>query len=92
MKSEAALLESIFHTALEGCDANVKARKDAFWHAGIVLLAEALRETDPFNRERLLRGLVSELRKSIDRLSKLLDRPTDKLLHSREIVSPDDAT
>jgi hypothetical protein len=40
--SEGALLESIFETALKGCDAGVKTRKDAFWHAGVVLLADLL--------------------------------------------------
>jgi hypothetical protein len=54
MKSEGALLDSIFRAALEGCDADVKARKDALWSAGVVLLADVLRETDPFNRERRL--------------------------------------
>jgi hypothetical protein len=59
MKSEGALLESIFQTALEGCDANVKARKDALWDGGVVLLADVLREIDPFSRQRRLRGRVA---------------------------------
>jgi hypothetical protein len=81
MKSEGALLDSIFQAALEGCDADVKAHKDALWRAAVTLLADVLRETDPFNRERRLRGLVAELRKSIKRLSELLDQPLGKLLH-----------
>ena len=87
MKSERTLLESIFQTALEGCDANVKARKDALWSAAVTLQADVLLNSHPYERERLLRGLVAELRKSIDRLSKLLEQPAGKL-----IVSLDDAT
>jgi len=81
MMSERDLVEAIFQTALKGCDADVKARKEAIWTAGVVLLADVLLSFDPYNRERLLRGLVSELRESIDRLSKLLDQPAGKLLH-----------
>lgn len=54
MKSEEDLLECIFQAALQGCDADVKARKDALWDAGVVLMANVLRETDPSNRERRL--------------------------------------
>jgi hypothetical protein len=72
MLSERALVDRIFQTALEGCDANVAARKNALWIAGITLLADVLLNTDPFNRERLIRGLVAELRDSTAGLSELL--------------------
>ena len=61
---------------LKGTEANIEARKDAIWIAAITLLSDVLRNTDPFNRERLLRGLVSELRTSISRLSELLPEGT----------------
>jgi hypothetical protein len=72
MLSEQDLLDSIFETALRGCDVNVSARKHALWNAAVCLLADVLRETDPFNRERLLRGLEAELRTSIVDLDRLL--------------------
>ena len=75
MLSEEALLDSIFEAALKGCDVNVSARKNALWNAAVCLLADVLRETDPFNRERLLRGLEAELRDSIAHLNELLKRP-----------------
>jgi hypothetical protein len=56
MLSEQDLLDSIFQAALKGCDVNVSARRNALWNAAVCLLADVLRETDPFNRERLLRG------------------------------------
>ena len=75
MLSEEALLDSIFETALRGCDVNVSARKNALWDAAVCLLADVLRETDPFNRERLLRGLEAKLRDSVAHLDQLLKRP-----------------
>ena len=87
MKSERALVDAIFETVLTGTEGETEKRKDALWVAAVTLLADVLLNTDPYNRERLLRGLVAELRKSINRLSELLNQPMDKL-----IVSPDDAT
>jgi len=75
MLSEEALLDSIFEAALKGCDVNVSARKNALWNAAVCLLADVFRETDPFNRERLLRGLEAELRDSVAHLDQLLKRP-----------------
>ena len=75
MLSEEALLDSIFETVLRGCDVDVKARKNAIWSACIAMMADVLRETDPFNRERLLRGLEAELRDSVAHLDQLLKRP-----------------
>jgi hypothetical protein len=75
MLSEEALLGSIFETVLRGCDVNVKARKNAIWNACLAMMADVLRETDPFNRERLLRGLEAELRDSVAHLDQLLKRP-----------------
>ena len=75
MLSEPDLLESIFETVLRGCDVNVKARKNAIWNACLAMMADVLRETDPFNRERLLRGLEAELRDSVAHLDQLLKRP-----------------
>ena len=78
MMSERALVDAIFKTALAGCDANVSARKNALWISGIALLADVLRETDPFNRERLLRGVAAELRDSVAHLDGLLQPPPEK--------------
>jgi len=72
MLSEPDLLDAIFETVLRGCNVDIKARKNAIWNAAVCLLADVLRETDPFNRERLLRGLVAELRDSIAHLNELL--------------------
>jgi len=75
MLSEEALLDSIFETVLRGCNVDVKARKNAIWNACLAIMADVLRETDPFNRERLLRGLEAELRDSVAHLDQLLKRP-----------------
>ncbi len=70
--SERALVNAIFQTALKGCDADIEARQNAVWGAAITLLADVLRGTDPFTRERLLQRLVPELRASVSHLSELL--------------------
>jgi hypothetical protein len=75
MLSDRDLFDSITTTALEGCDANVAARKNALWNAACVLMADVLRSYDAFNRERLLRGIEAELRESIARLDQLLRPP-----------------
>src|SRR5262249_45125640 len=65
MLSETDLLDSIFETVLRGCNVDVKARKNAIWNACLAMMADVLRETDPFNRERLLRDLVPDLRQGV---------------------------
>ena len=77
MKSERDLVDSIFRTALEGCDANVNARKNALWIAGTTLLADVLLNSDPFTRARLLQGLVAELREGCAHLGQLLSQPEE---------------
>jgi hypothetical protein len=72
MLSDRALMELIFETALRGCDGNVSARRNALWDAASCILADVLRSADPFTRERLLRGLVAELRDSIAKIDQLL--------------------
>jgi hypothetical protein len=79
MITERALVDAIFQTVLRGTDADIAARKNAIWIAGVTLLADVLLQHDPFTRERLLRGLPQELRDSIGRLSQLLDPPAGKL-------------
>ena len=73
MLSEHDLLDSIFQAVLKGCDVDVKARKQTIWSACIAMMSDVLRESDPFTRERLLHGLVAELRDSTAHLSTLLD-------------------
>ena len=74
MLSEPDLLDSIFETVLRGCNVDVKARKNAIWNACLAMMADVLRETDPFNRERLLRDLVPDLRQGVAKLDQLLKR------------------
>jgi len=68
----ADLTDFIFKAALAGCGCDVKAHKKALWDAAVTLLSDVLRHTDEISRERLLRGLVPELRASMDRLEHLL--------------------
>lgn len=72
MMTDRDLFDAITNTALKGCDADVGTRSTTIWNAAVCLLADVLRETDPFNRERLLRGLVAELREDIAELDRLL--------------------
>jgi hypothetical protein len=82
MISEEDLQEAIYQAALRGCDCNVKAHKKAIWDAAVTLLADVLRESDPFTVERLLRGLVPELRDSVRRLEELLNpSPYPRITH-----------
>jgi hypothetical protein len=75
MLSDRDLFDAITNTALEGCDANVGTRKKVIWHAATCLLADVLRESDEFTRERLLHRLEAELRESVVELDQLL-KPT----------------
>jgi hypothetical protein len=79
MMSESALIDAIWKTALTGCDVDVAARKNALWTAAITLLADVLLSYDAFNRERLLRGLVAELRDSVARLPQAMAEETAKM-------------
>jgi len=72
MMSERALVGAIFDTVLKGTDAEIERRANAVWISAVTLLADVLLNTDPFNRERLLRGLEREVRDSIERLGQLL--------------------
>ena len=75
MMPDRELFDAITNTALAGCDVNVSARKNAIWNACLAMMADVLREADPFTAERLLRGVEDELRKSIVELDQLL-KPT----------------
>jgi hypothetical protein len=98
MMSERALVDAIFETALEGCEADVGVRRNALWIAAITLLADVLLSYDPFNRERLLRGLEHKLRDSVGRLSQCMAEETAKLnleklekMWARQTTTPGDA-
>jgi hypothetical protein len=69
------LQDFIFKAALAGCGADVKAHKNAIWNACIAMMGDVLRESDQFTRERLLHGLVAELRESVVELDLLLRPP-----------------
>ena len=75
MTSNRDLFDVITIAALKGCDCDVAAHKDTLWDAAVCLMADVLRQTDPYNRERRLRGLVAELRASIEKLDELLRPP-----------------
>ena len=55
----------------------MSARKNALWLALTTLLADVLLNSDPFTRERLLKGLVPELREGIAHLTQLLRQPEE---------------
>jgi len=75
--SERQLVDRIFDTVLGGTDADIGARRNTVWIAAVTLLADCLLNTpDQFTRERLLRGLVAELKDSMVGLSKLLPGST----------------
>jgi hypothetical protein len=69
-----ALLDRIFDVALEGTDADIKARKDALWIAGTVLLADVIGRADFFTRERLLHGIERELRDALTEIERLMGK------------------
>jgi hypothetical protein len=81
MLSDKDLFDAITNTALRGCDVNVGARKSALWDAAVCIMTDVLRNYDPFTRERLLRGLVAELRESVVRLDELLRPPSPNNLN-----------
>ena len=56
MLNDRDLFDAITLAALRGCDADVGARQNAIWRAATTLLADCLRQVDPFTRERLLKG------------------------------------
>jgi hypothetical protein len=72
MLSERALVEAIFNTALRGAAGETAARRDALWTAATTLMADVLLSYDPFNRERLLRGLEKELRVATKHLAQCI--------------------
>jgi hypothetical protein len=57
MMSERALVTAIFKTALEGCEADVNARRNALWISGITLLADWLLCADPLIRTAIVSSL-----------------------------------
>src|SRR5262249_6609941 len=59
------LFDVITIAAIKGCDCDIAAHKETVWDAAVCLLADVLRESDPFTRERLLRGIEAELRESM---------------------------
>jgi hypothetical protein len=75
MMNERDLVDAIFKTALAGSDGDITARKNALWITAVTLMGDVLLNSDPFTRERLLRGLENELREGMADLSKLMGRP-----------------
>jgi hypothetical protein len=77
MLDDKALFTAITNTALEGCDCDTNARRETIWQACETLMADVLRQSDPFTAECLLRSLVSDLRDSAAHLDHLLSAPAD---------------
>jgi len=75
MLDEQDLIDFITKAALLACNADARAHKKALWDSCIAILADCLRTSDEFTRERLLHGLEDELRGSIVQLDKLLKPP-----------------
>jgi hypothetical protein len=63
------LADAVFDIAFEGDDAAIKSRGSTLWVIGVTLLADVLGRTDEVKRERLLRGLVPELRAALVEIS-----------------------
>jgi hypothetical protein len=72
MLSERALVEAIFNTALRGTAGDTAARREGLWTAATTLMADVLLSYDPFNRERLLRGLEKEMRAATKHLAQCI--------------------
>ena len=75
MLDEQDLVDFITKAALLACNADVRAHKKALWDSCIAILADCLRTSDEFTRERLLHGLEDRLRGSIVHLDKMLNPP-----------------
>jgi len=75
--SDDALFDAITLTALKGADGDIDGHRQAIWRAAVTLMADCLRQCDPFTAERLLRSLVSDLRDSAAHLDHLLSAPAD---------------
>jgi hypothetical protein len=63
------LADAVFDIAFEGDDDAIKSRSSTLWVIGTVLLADVLGRADEVKRERLLRGLVPELRAALVEIS-----------------------
>ena len=82
MMDAADLQDFVFKSALLACGADVKAHKAALWSAAIAILADVLRNTDDLSRERMLRGIESELRAAMIHLDELLNpSPYPRITH-----------
>ena len=78
MMSERDLTSAVFKVALEGCDGEVEARREALWIAALTLLSGVLMTFDPFSRERLIRNLERDLRESLVTLPAEIERQRKK--------------
>jgi hypothetical protein len=70
MTTDEGLIDAVFDVALDG---NIDAaRMQVLWVIGVTLLADVLLRSDEFNRERLLRGLVRELREALVEIPEIM--------------------
>ena len=72
MLSEEDLVDFITKAALLACNGDVRAHKKALWDSCIAIMADCLRGSDEFTRERLLHDLVPDLRRGVVELDGLL--------------------
>jgi hypothetical protein len=68
------LADAVFDIAFEGDDAAIKSRSGTLWIIGTTLLADVLGRADEVTRERMLRGLVPELRAALVEISGYMHR------------------
>jgi hypothetical protein len=75
MMDEQDLIDFVTKAALLACNGDVTARRKALWDSCIAIMADCLRTSDEFTRERLLARLEDRLREGVVELNQLL-RPT----------------
>ena len=69
-----AFLSRVLDIAFEGQDMGPEEAADVQWIAGLSIAAHALRQSDPFTRERLLRGVEDELRSDLAGIERIEQR------------------
>ena len=66
-----AFLSRVLDIAFDSQDMGPDEAANAQWVAGLAIAARALRQSDPFTKERLLRGVEDELRSDLAGIERL---------------------
>jgi hypothetical protein len=77
MMDEQDLIDFVTKAALMACNGDVRTQRKALWDSCIAIMADCLRTSDEFTRERLLARLEDRLRQGVVELDLLL-RPTTR--------------